>query len=355
MSQPYTPGPIFNFIYHRLNHLCIFAFYSKIKESEDSAALIELSRIPLSSLFAVTEDAIHNAPPEEFGKYLSLVRSSCKNLGLFLMQSPTREQIEEYCDKLQDYVRMECPHVDADTLDIGELAAQIKSTMDRQRIDDPMTARVEASLLPIGDPYHRHLADAYNLYATGKPFGTLMRGLRKTFRLQYSLWNWHDVSRGFRYEEQRGPEALPDPEILGIQVTPPERPDEELRAIGKRIPAANFCRPAITVPEDTGCSICVGDVTIDPQGSEDSTKEKEMPVITACGHYFHLACLDAWTNDSAMRTSNQCPECRAEMCEARSRLSASLVEDARYVMDMDLQEGINDALVRRRRASVVSV
>jgi len=340
------PGPIFNFIYHRLNQACILAFWSKGKETEEVANLVAVSRIPLASLFAVAEDAIRTASPEEFGKFLSLIRTTAKNLGLLLMQSPTREQIAEYCTKLQDHIRMECPHVDADSLDMGELAAHISSTMERMRIERPITTSIEAALLPIGDSENRRMAEAYNLYATGKPFGVLMRGLRKTFRKEYSFWAWTQVSSGYRYEEQRCPYVLPDPEILGIQTNVSDHHADELRPSGERIPPANFCKPAITVPEDTRCSICVADVIVDPEGSSDATPAEELPVITACGHFFHLFCLELWINDSAMRTANLCPECRTEMCEARPRLPASLMmedEEAladandRYAMDIRLE------------------
>lgn len=91
------------------------------------------------------------------------------------------------------------------------------------------------------------------------------------------------------------------------------RPDEsevEYKPVGRRIPKDSYSH--VYRPLPVTCSICQDEITSE-QG------EQGVVVSTPCGHLFHAECLDQWVNESAMETSNTCPECRTEICEKRER------------------------------------
>jgi hypothetical protein len=352
-------------LYHRVNQAWILAFWTKPHETPTETLHNARHRLPLRSLFAVAEHLIAHAPPSEFGRFLSLVRTASKYLGLLLMQHPTPAQVDVYCHAVQGMMCEKCPNAPVEELGmaISEIARRIKTAMLRRRIYEPDMQLIESTLLPLSDADARWRAMVFNLYATGQPFITLMTGLRKMFRERYSFVKWVRVSRGFQREERRV-DRMPDPEILGIQTNVDFQGEYEehlLRPTGERVPLEKFCRGVgmECVAEGAKCSICVDDIAHEPQDH----KGDWAPVITACGHYFHDTCLDEWVNDSGMRTANLCPECRAEMCEGRSRVPVELLdgmedaggeeededldeveEDERYIMFMSLAEGINDAL-----------
>lgn len=88
--------------------------------------------------------------------------------------------------------------------------------------------------------------------------------------------------------------------------------DDQYVPDGPRIHLDAFCRPAPSAPllSDIDCVICNNSVTTLETGDET--------VVTACQHYYHAECLTSWVNDSAVRSSNTCPQCRTVMCEARA-------------------------------------
>jgi len=88
--------------------------------------------------------------------------------------------------------------------------------------------------------------------------------------------------------------------------------DDDLQPTGERIRIEDFCKPVQSIPEGVACAVCMVDV-------HEDNKNEERPVITKCAHYFHQVCLDSWVNESAMNGANACPQCRAEMCQARAR------------------------------------
>jgi hypothetical protein len=107
--------------------------------------------------------------------------------------------------------------------------------------------------------------------------------------------------------------------------------DDYLRPVGERIKLELFCGPAQDIPEKTTCSVCMEDVkengsaeNRDKVKNEDESEDEA--VVTKCGHFFYLVCLDAWVNESGMETSNSCPSCRAEMCKGRERKHVSQLE-----------------------------
>jgi len=56
--------------------------------------------------------------------------------------------------------------------------------------------------------------------------------------------------------------------------------------------------------EKTACSICLDPITFDAS------------LLTACGHLFHKACIDAWIGKEPGRV---CPECGGRYAEAGKR------------------------------------
>lgn len=90
---------------------------------------------------------------------------------------------------------------------------------------------------------------------------------------------------------------------------------------GPRVPLDAFCQPVLLIdlPRNRNCTICGTDVITVDVGDET--------VITACQHYFHAECLRPWVNDSAVSSANTCPDCRKEMCEARSRIPVDIYDE----------------------------
>lgn len=111
--------------------------------------------------------------------------------------------------------------------------------------------------------------------------------------------------------------------------------DDDYVPIGPRVPLDAFCQPVSpsNVPPDSTCSICSTAVTTIEIGDE--------AVVTVCRHHFHAECLGSWVNDSAVRSSNTCPDCRNMLCEARPRVP---VED--YESDSDDVEDAFEASLR---------
>jgi hypothetical protein len=66
-----------------------------------------------------------------------------------------------------------------------------------------------------------------------------------------------------------------------------------------------------------------------------NNKNDEQPVITKCAHHFHQVCLDSWVNESGMNGANACPQCRAEMCQARARWPVSQIEEVTQETEED--------------------
>jgi hypothetical protein len=48
--------------------------------------------------------------------------------------------------------------------------------------------------------------------------------------------------------------------------------------------------------------------------------------ITACGHYFHLSCIQEWMNGTSLN-GNRCPECRTQICAKRRKVRHVAEED----------------------------
>jgi hypothetical protein len=292
------------------------------KDKKDSAvdtAVFGAMHRCAPSILSVIVDTINHASPRDVGKCLSIIRQLSCGLAIFLLQSPTPEQTEGYCAQLHEHVQSYYPTIDISNTKLVELAAVLSRGMHYRRADNPQRVYLESALLPLNNNEARFRACMYNATLTRQLFHGLMVGLRPALRDKFNFAQFCIVARGYGVEEWRRTE-LPDPEIFGIQIVLPEDyVEEEYRPTGKRVPLTQFCEPAKTVPDGCTCSICANEVDMEGKGDEAS-------IVTACGHHFHQTCIDAWVNESGMRTANLCPTCRAEMCAGRPRVPASMLD-----------------------------
>jgi hypothetical protein len=137
------------------------------------------------------------------------------------------------------------------------------------------------------------------------------------FNHHLSFTQFYKVSQGFRNGGiQRGAD-IAVPIVVRMRMFIPT--EDEYQSTGDRIARAAFCQPAETVPAGTTCAVCVGDFELGAEDPDEKALGAEKPVVTACKHYFHEACLDQWVNGFAMVTANTCPSCRMELCEGRPR------------------------------------
>ncbi|KAF2825778.1 hypothetical protein CC86DRAFT_418291 [Ophiobolus disseminans] len=204
------------------------------------------------------------------------------------MQRPSPEQFLEYNAQLQEHIRRKCPNIDVEKLEMKKVAFEISGRMDTRQAHDPDAELIEVALLPINSRETRLRGILYNASVTHVPLRGLMTGLQSTFHKELSFWQFLLVTR-------------------------------------TRVPMKNFCNPAETIPEGSTCSICICKVTVTSSISDEAHEDPdafevtdlndkadgeiisdtdEVPVVTTCGHCFHETFLDAWVNDSAIRTAN---------------------------------------------------
>jgi hypothetical protein len=322
-------GRIRQFVISRLTQAWFLQFWQEHEECEYEANLIRHMRDHCPSLFVAVTHAIKSSPRKDVGHFLAVLRKCIMVLAIFLIQQPNPEQIGEYCEELDIHVTECCPTIDTSQLKLLGLAELLLCCMTARRALNPNIARVEAALLPLRDEDARRMAAMCNASMTRKIFDMLMTSLRPAFRAELNFAQFIGVSRGFVHEE-RQESVMPDPEILELQIElDQEYDDDNYRPTGARIAVHRFCEVVDVVPVGSVCSICVEDV-VGEAGNVD-----DQPVVTKCGHSFHAACLDAWVNDSGMRTANMCPSCRAEMCEGRPRVLASMLAQLDGTVEVD--------------------
>jgi hypothetical protein len=283
----------------RLAQIDLLTFWWKLLEQDRpfSAAMQEIA----PGFFTVMKRAIKNSRTEDIGDLLSEVLKRSQDLSSFLTASPVPFQTAIYCNLLNQAVDMLCPAINTQDLDFNEMTVWLSS--------DAFKSRFDNSLL-----------DVSNNVLHG-----LMGGLHSTLRQELTLVQYYKVSKGFQRSQQRGGHVVCPPYIMMMQHAPVAEQlttADEYRATGERIRMQTFCWYAKSVPEDTTCSVCMGDVVT------DTNEAGQHPTVTACGHYFHEKCLDDWVNNSAMPTSNTCPSCRAVMCRARPRVPKDMLMSA---------------------------
>lgn len=87
--------------------------------------------------------------------------------------------------------------------------------------------------------------------------------------------------------------------------------DVELEPYGPRYDVADLTELSSPPPQNERCNICL---------EEFGGKTDESPCrqLSVCKHLFHEECLDAWMNASHVEVVS-CPNCRADVCDARPR------------------------------------
>jgi len=80
-----------------------------------------------------------------------------------------------------------------------------------------------------------------------------------------------------------------------------------LEAYGPVMHPLDHARWDLDIPQDQLCVVCL------------ETHGLLGAKMSACGHYFHFACIKEWMNDTSPN-SNLCPECRAQICNERRKV-----------------------------------
>jgi hypothetical protein len=87
-------------------------------------------------------------------------------------------------------------------------------------------------------------------------------------------------------------------------------------AYGACINVKDYAEMASNPPTGQNCTICVEGYS---KGEGDCVR------VSACGHFFHENCINAWMN-SVLANSNTCPECRTVICVERREVRAKQEE-----------------------------
>jgi hypothetical protein len=284
--------------------------------SQQFLADIRMLREEFPSYIAITSHAIERLPPKKVGRLFSVIRCCAVMLSLFLLQSPTPQQISAYCANLWGYVVDRCPKALVRELHMVELAALLERIMDLQYGPRGSMGRrtMLSNLFPVNIDLITGKGAWFSSIMTRRITFAIVLAHRAQIRERMSYAQRFSVERGFRREEVDRNKALPFFEI-GLTNSDVNMEEVELEPTGKPVPLADFCEPAAVVPKGEVCPICMGSVGV----------EEGDAVVTKCTHFFHQVCLNEWVNLSCMDASNACPTCRAEMCRVRER---RLVDDA---------------------------
>jgi hypothetical protein len=261
--------------------------------------------------------AIETGDPVIVGYFLAMIRNCASRTAMLLLQNPSPDSLPEWADLLRSFIIATCPMREVSDIDFDELTALLEVWMDERRAADPQAAEREASLVPILDEEGALRAEMYNARIIRRFFRTWIAALMPVFHHHLSFTQFYKVSQGFRNGGiQRGAD-IAVPIVVRMRMFIPT--GDEYQSTGDWIALTAFCQSAETVPAGTTCAVCISDFELGAEDPDEKALGAEKPVVTACKHYFHEACLDQWVNDSAMTTGNTCPSCRMELCEGRPR------------------------------------
>jgi hypothetical protein len=304
-----------------LNHYQKGSFLRLWDKSDVLQFATEINPIPrhFPSLYAASVAAIARVDPENFGYFLNIMRKCATGTALLLLQNPTLETMPGWAETLRNFVIATCPFSEFADINYSELFALLERFMDERRAADPLAVGRETLLVPILGGAGILRAELYNVRIVNRFFRAWIMSLMPVFHQHLTFKQFYKVSQGLRKGGwRRGPD-LGVPIVVQMHLTMPT--EDEYRPTGDRIALTAFCQPIQTVPADYTCAVCVSDLEI---GAEDPG---EKPVVTSCNHYFHQLCLDSWVNDSAMPTANTCPSCRIVLCDGRSRVPTTMLEE----------------------------
>jgi len=287
---------------------------------EFRADLDELHRY-FPSLAIVLLGVLSQASAKNVGWFFATLERTAIMLTTFLTQHPTPEQIQRYCKDLQNYMELECRECHAlRELDLRELAAFCEAKLEACRLYGPRAFREESSLPPLTNREAFWIAHAFLEPVTIQVLGAMAQAHIPTCRSNMSFREFVEASWGYKNGMLHSTTDLPWTYLGDYDDDVDPDMDDDLQPTGERIRIEDFCKPVQSIPEGVACAVCMVDV-------HEDNKNEERPVLTKCAHYFHQVCLDSWVNESAMNGANACPQCRAEMCQARAREPVSRLEN----------------------------
>ena len=287
---------------------------------EFRADLDELHRY-FPSLAIVVPGVVSQVSAKNVGWFFATLERTAIILTAFLTQHPTPEQIQRYCKDLENYLEMECSDCPAlRELHLRELATFCEAKLEGRRLSGPRAFREVSSLPPLTNREAFWIVSAFLEPATVQVLSAMSQAHIPTCRSNMSFREFVEASRGYKDGMLHSTIELPFTYLGDSDDDVNSDMDDDLQPTGDRIRIEDFCKPVQSVPEGVACAVCMVDV-------REDNKNEERPVITKCAHYFHQVCLDSWVNESAMNAANACPQCRAEMCQARAREPVARLEN----------------------------
>jgi hypothetical protein len=265
------------------------------------------------SLAIVVPGVLSQVSAKDVGRFFTTLERTAIFSMTFLLQYPVPEQIQRYCDAMQNYMEVECPGCPAlRELDLKELAAFCQVKLDAHRLSNLRFIVWEAKLPPPNNPEACWIARAFVEPLTVEVQGAMAQAHIPTCRANMSFREFVQASRGYKDAMLHSKTDIPWTYLGESDGDVISDVDDDLQPTGERVPLKDFCKPAQNVPKGSACSVCMTDV-------DKNDKDEEQPVVTKCAHFFHQICLDSWVNESAMNGANACPQCRTELCQARAR------------------------------------
>jgi hypothetical protein len=296
--------------------------WRRVKPSDFNTQERLTIRQACNCLFEVTEEMIDLLSPQDAGTFFSVVHECVECLVVWIgfeLDGPADDHINLFSRQLRDYINTRFPGAAICTTAVRDLAKLVTDALQRARARNPEYAEVIEQVSQPGwtDDQIQRLFTLH-LQLVKRTSRALFRGLLPKLTIEYSFVEMLAFTSAYRRESRNLDDDFPllRDDLVELEI---DETEGEYEAFGARVELLAFCRLAVLLPPpETACSICVTDF----DGKEDVGGNH--PVLTKCKHFFHWNCLDKWVNESAMKTSNTCPECRTVLCEPRKRLHASL-------------------------------
>jgi hypothetical protein len=292
-----------------------------------SAGTSDLIRLNLPTICSATEESFVIGTPEEIGRLFSMLHKASAALAMFTLQAPDASELLQFCTRWVDYIRMRCPNMPLDGLNLQELVTWITHSRENARGNRAGYAQQEDEIT-LDTPEAIEVARLRLCHIDEGIFFAFTKFNQHRIRQHFNPAQRTRLASSFAHEDRDddGMFAVHMFEFTETAVgdgTPVEfqvnNSTLEYGAVGEPIPLSAFCRPTTTVPDETNCSICMSEI--------ETTQVNKPIVVTRCEHIFHQECLNTWVNNSAMETSNTCPACRTQMCEPRQRAHQSVLQD----------------------------
>lgn len=264
------------------------------------------------SLGTVIPRILSQILPLHIGGFFPILEDCTPWLMTFLMQDPTPEQLQRYCDDLHHFIELEFDtYPELRELKLTELAVLCKAKLELRRLHSPFVVVLESRLPLLHTQEAYWIAQAFNGPLIQHVVNATFQAYVPMCLAKLSFREFIDASRGYKRGRLYGGNVPWT--YLGEFPSVDPGMNDDIRLTGDRILLGEFCKPTQDVPDGISYSICMADV-------DKNNRDKEQSVMTKCYHYSHQVCLDKWVKDSGMNGANACPSCRVEMCQARARV-----------------------------------